>query len=95
MYPTVTKPSKLVTGRSRVCQHRHRFGHAVAQLLGNTTRTWALGQLRMLPGASLNPFNPIVTLKWIEYGVDGDLIIIYPELHSIYLKGTTDPKRQP
>ena len=30
----------------------------------------------------------IVPLKWIEYGVYGDLIIIYPKPYSIYLRGT-------
>ena len=30
----------------------------------------------------------IVPLKQIEYGVDGDLVIIYPKPYSIYLKGT-------
>ena len=29
----------------------------------------------------------IVPLKWIEYGVYGDLIRIYPKPYSIYLKG--------
>ena len=29
-----------------------------------------------------------VLLKWIEYGVHGDLIIIYPKPYSVYLRGT-------
>ena len=32
--------------------------------------------------------NYIVHLKWIEYGVYGDLSIIYPKPHFIYLRGT-------
>ena len=31
----------------------------------------------------------IAPLKYIEYGVYGDLIIIYPKPFSIYLRGTT------
>ena len=30
----------------------------------------------------------IVPLKYVEYGVDGDLVIIYPEPYFIYLRGT-------
>ena len=30
----------------------------------------------------------IVPLKWIEYGVYGDLVIMYPKPYSIYLRGT-------
>ena len=30
----------------------------------------------------------IVPLKWIEYGVYGDLIIVYPKPYSVYLRGT-------
>ena len=29
----------------------------------------------------------IVPLKWIEHGVYGDLIIIYPRPYSMYFKG--------
>ena len=32
-------------------------------------------------------------VKWIEYGVYGDLIRIYPKPHSIYLRGTIDGVR--
>ena len=32
----------------------------------------------------------IVLLKQIEYGVYGDLIIIYPKPYSIYLRGTIE-----
>ena len=28
----------------------------------------------------------IFPLKWIEYGVDGDLITLYPKPYSIYLR---------
>ena len=34
----------------------------------------------------------IVPLKWMEYGIYGDLIIIYPKPYSIYLRGTIDPE---
>ena len=34
----------------------------------------------------------IVPLKQIEYGVYGDLIIVYPKPDSIYLRGTINPK---
>ena len=27
-------------------------------------------------------------LKWVEYGVCGDLILLYPKLYSIYFRGT-------
>ena len=30
----------------------------------------------------------IVSLKKIEHGLDGDLIIMYPKPYSIYLRGT-------
>ena len=30
----------------------------------------------------------VVLLKYIEYGVYGDLIILYPKPYSIYLRGT-------
>ena len=30
----------------------------------------------------------IVPLKWIDYGVYADLILIYPKPYSIYLRGT-------
>ena len=30
----------------------------------------------------------IVPLKWIEYGLYGDLIIICPKPYSVYLTGT-------
>ena len=33
-------------------------------------------------------FRVIVLLKWIEYGIYGDLIMIHPKLYSIYLRGT-------
>ena len=33
-------------------------------------------------------FGFIVPVRWIEYGVHGDLIGIYPRLYSIYLRGT-------
>ena len=33
-------------------------------------------------------FGFMVTLKYIEYGVYGDLIVIYPKPYSIYLRGT-------
>ena len=36
----------------------------------------------------LAELDPTVPLKYIEHGVYGDLIIIYPEPISIYLKGT-------
>ena len=32
--------------------------------------------------------SSIVPLKWTGYGVDGDLIIIYPTPYFIYLRGT-------
>ena len=37
---------------------------------------------------------PRIPLKWIEYGVYGDLNIIDPKPYSIYLRGniTLDPK---
>ena len=31
-------------------------------------------------------------LKWIEYGVYRDLILITPKPYSIYLRGTINPK---
>ena len=30
----------------------------------------------------------VIPLKYIEYEVHGDLVIIYPKLYSIYLRGT-------
>ena len=30
-------------------------------------------------------------VRWIEYGVYGDLIIIYTKPYSIYLRGTIGP----
>ena len=36
----------------------------------------------------------IVPLKWIEYGLYGDLIIRYPEPYSIYLRGTIAAKQE-
>ena len=38
--------------------------------------------------------GPIVPLKQIEYGVYGDLIIIYPKPYSIYLRGTICQSRE-
>ena len=37
-----------------------------------------------------NMVERLVPLKWIEYGVYGDLINIYPPQYSIYLRGTID-----
>ena len=31
-----------------------------------------------------------VPLKWIEYGLYGDLVKTYPKSYSIYLRGTID-----
>ena len=39
-------------------------------------------------GGGLDSPNPTAPLKYIEYGVYGDLIIIYPKPYSIYLWGT-------
>ena len=33
----------------------------------------------------------IVPLNYIEYGVYGDLIMMYPKPYSIYLRGTINP----
>ena len=33
-------------------------------------------------------FGLIVPLKQIEYGVDGDFIVIYPKPYFIYLRGS-------
>ena len=41
---------------------------------------------------SLNVESLIVPLKQIDYGVYGDLILIYPKPYSIYLRGTIAPK---
>ena len=32
-------------------------------------------------------FRVIVPLKWIEYGVYGSLVIIFPKPYSIFLRG--------
>ena len=45
-------------------------------------------QIYMSPPQTL---NPIVPLKYIQYGVYRDLIIIYSKPHSIYFKGTINP----
>ena len=37
------------------------------------------------------PLGPIVPLKSIEYGILGDLILIYPKPSSIYFRKTIDP----
>ena len=37
---------------------------------------------------------PIIPLKYIEYGVYGDLVILYPQPYSIYLRGTTDSSQK-
>ena len=36
--------------------------------------------------------NLIVPLKKIEYGVYGDLLVLYPKPYSIYLRGTINPQ---
>ena len=36
----------------------------------------------------------MVPLKWIEYGVCGDLIVMYPKPYSIYLRGSINPNPQ-
>ena len=36
--------------------------------------------------------NDTVPLEKLEYGVYGDLLVIYPKPYSIYLRGTLDPK---
>ena len=44
------------------------------------------------PGAqTLGNILPLRSLKSIEYGVYGDLIIIYPKPYSIDLRGTITP----
>ena len=37
-------------------------------------------------------WRAIVPLKWIEYGVYGDLFIIYTKPYSIYFNGAMTPK---
>ena len=46
------------------------------------------GERSLKEGGSQSEGGSIVPLKYIEYGVYGDLIIIYPKPYSIYLRGT-------
>ena len=41
---------------------------------------------------TLATVRAIVPLKQIEYGVFGDLIVIYPKPYSIYLRATIHPE---
>ena len=52
----------------------------------------------MIPQVGLAPqgirsLSPLVPLKEIEYGVYGDLTIIYPKPYSIYLRGSINLKQ--
>ena len=65
-------------------QKDHKFSKGffpVPALLG------AAGIRDLLP-VQLAVKELIVPLKYIEYGLYGDLIIVYPKPYSIYLSGT-------
>ena len=53
-----------------------RIHHVVIEALEELAKGWKLGK------------TFIVLLHQIEYGVYGDLIIIYPKPSSIHLRGT-------
>ena len=69
--------------------HDHQFPDVLFRLILNYYGTASIEELGVgsFPNQTPKPLKPIVHLKQIEYGVYGDLIVIYARPYSIDLRG--------
>ena len=64
------------------------MNHHTSRHVSNNEKSQGRDILYIYPGIKVQKRWRIFSLKQIEYGVYGDLLIIYPKPYSIYLRGT-------